>query len=164
MTRSTVPRPRRCGAGSFRRLDWGERHDQVHALDGGSTTRLSFRVPHDRSGLEGLRPALAGLGIPSEVGVAIERRDGLLVDHLLAWRHPAYPVNLKVAARAREEYRATPVKGATRSMRSPWSTSFGARPRAGGRSARRPRCMLSCRRSSVIASASSSSTGAAGST
>lgn len=91
-------------------LDWGERHHQVHALDGGGATRLSLRVPHDRVGLEELRVALAGLGDPSEVGVAIERREGLLVEHLLAWGHPVYPVNPKVAARAREGYRAAPVK------------------------------------------------------
>lgn len=91
-------------------LDWGEQHHQVHVLDGGGGTLLSLRVPHDRSGLERLRVALAGLGEPSEVGVAIERREGLLVDHLLAWGHPVYPVNPKVAARAREGYRAAPVK------------------------------------------------------
>jgi transposase len=34
----------------------------------------------------------------------------LLVDHLLSWGHPVYPVNPKVAARAREGYRAAPVK------------------------------------------------------
>ncbi len=39
-----------------------------------------------------------------------KRREGLLVDHLLAWGHPVYPVNPKVAARAREGYRAAPVK------------------------------------------------------
>lgn len=91
-------------------LDWGEQHHQVHALDGGGATLLSLRVPHDRSGLERLRVALAALGEPCEVGVAIERREGLLVDHLLAWGHPLYPVNPKVAARAREGYRAAPVK------------------------------------------------------
>jgi len=91
-------------------LDWGEQHHQVHALDSGGATRLSLRVPHDRSGLERLRVALTTLGDPPEVGVAIERREGLLVDHLLAWGHPIYPVNPKVAARAREGYRAAPVK------------------------------------------------------
>jgi transposase len=91
-------------------LDWGEQHHQVHAIEGGGGTLLSLRVPHDRSGLERLQVALAGLGEPSEVGVAIERREGLLVDHLLAWGHPVYPVNPKVAARAREGYRAAPVK------------------------------------------------------
>lgn len=91
-------------------IDWGEQHHQVHALNGGGGTTLSLRVPHDRSGLERLRVALAGLGEPSAVGVAIERREGLLVDHLLAWGHPVYPVNPKVAARAREGYRAAPVK------------------------------------------------------
>jgi transposase len=91
-------------------IDWGEQHHQVHALDGGGGTTLSLRVPHDRSGLEHLRVALATLGAPSDVGVAIERREGLLVDHLLAWGHPVYPVNPKVAARAREGYRAAPVK------------------------------------------------------
>ncbi|MBA3779982.1 MAG: IS110 family transposase [Chloroflexi bacterium] len=106
----------RCGSleGSivevFVGLDWGEQHHQVHALDGGGATRLSLRVPHDRSGLERLRVGLAALGNPSEVGVAIERREGLLVDHLLAWGHPVYPVNPKVAAPAREGYRAAPVK------------------------------------------------------
>lgn len=91
-------------------IDWGEQHHQIHALDGGDGTTLSLRVPHDRSGLERLHIALAGLGEPAEVGVAIERREGLLVDHLLAWGHPVYPVNPKVAARAREGYRAAPVK------------------------------------------------------
>lgn len=91
-------------------LDWGEQHHQVHALDGGGGTILSLRVPHDRSGLERLQGALAALGEPSEVRVAIERREGLLVDHLLAWGHPVYPVNPKVAARSREGYRAAPVK------------------------------------------------------
>jgi transposase len=91
-------------------LDWGEQHHQIHALDGGGATLLSLRVPHDRSGLERLRVELAGLGEPSEVDVAIERREGLLVDHLLAWGHPVYPVNPKVAARAREGYKAAPVK------------------------------------------------------
>ncbi len=91
-------------------IDWGEQHHQVHALDGGGATLLSLRVPHDRSGLERLRVALSALGEPPEVGVAIERREGLLVDHLLAWGQPVYPVNPKVAARAREGYRAAPVK------------------------------------------------------
>ncbi|HET7070335.1 MAG TPA: IS110 family transposase [Nocardioides sp.] len=91
-------------------LDWGEQHHQVHGLDGAGTTRLSIRVTHDRSGLERLRRALAALGEPAVVGVAIERREGLLVDHLLAWGHPVYPVNPKVAARSREGYRAAPVK------------------------------------------------------
>ena len=91
-------------------LDWGEQHHQIHALDGGGGTTLSLRVPHDRSGLERLRVALAGLGEAPGVGVAIERREGLLVDHLLAWGLPVYPVNPKVAARAREGYRAAPVK------------------------------------------------------
>lgn len=91
-------------------IDWGEQHHQVHALDSRGEPLLSVRVSHDRSGLERLRIALAALGEPSTLGVAIERREGLLVDHLLAWGHPVYPVNPKVAARAREGYRAAPVK------------------------------------------------------
>jgi len=91
-------------------LDWGEQHHQVHAIDAAGATRLALRVPHDRSGLERLEAALLALGEPGEVGVAIERREGLLVEHLLAWGHPVYPVNPKVAARAREGYRAAPVK------------------------------------------------------
>jgi transposase len=95
---------------AFVGLDWGEQHHQVHALDAGGRTMLEVRVPHDLDGLEQLRRALAGLGESARVGIAIERREGLLVEHLLAWGHPVYPVNPKVAARSREGYRAAPVK------------------------------------------------------
>ena len=91
-------------------LDWGEQHHQVHALDATGRRLLELRVAHDHEGLAQLRAALATLGAPGEVGIAIERREGLLVEHLLAWGHPVYPVNPKVAARAREGYRAAPVK------------------------------------------------------
>jgi transposase len=91
-------------------IDWGEQHHQVHALDAEGRLRLQLRVGHDRAGLEALHEALASLGAPVSVGIAIERREGLLVEHLLAWGHPVYPVNPKVAARAREGYRAAPIK------------------------------------------------------
>jgi transposase len=91
-------------------LDWGEQHHQVHTLDATGRRLLELRVAHDQEGLAQLRAALATLGAPGEVGIAIERREGLLVEHLLAWGHPVYPVNPKVAARAREGYRAAPVK------------------------------------------------------
>ncbi len=95
---------------AFVGLDWGEQHHQVHALDAGGRTTLEVRVAHDGAGLEQLRQALAELGDPAGVGIAIERREGLLVEHLLAWGYPVYPVNPKVAARAREGYCAAPVK------------------------------------------------------
>lgn len=91
-------------------LDWGERQHQVHALDGSGRTLFMSATSHDVAGLERLREALLRLGDPASVGVAIERREGLLVEHLLAWGHPVFPVNPKVAARAREGYRAAPVK------------------------------------------------------
>jgi transposase len=91
-------------------IDWGEQHHQVHALDTEGHPRLELRVSHDRAGLEQLHQALSTLGEPGSVGIAIERREGLLVEHLLAWGHPVYPVNPKVAARAREGYRAAPIK------------------------------------------------------
>jgi transposase len=91
-------------------IDWGEQHHQVHALDPEGRPQLQLRVSHDRSGLMVLQEALSTLGAPGAVGIAIERREGLLVEHLLAWGHPVYPVNPKVAARAREGYRAAPIK------------------------------------------------------
>ena len=83
-------------------IDWGEQHHQIHALDTEGRPRLELRVSHDRAGLEVLHEALSSLGVPGSVPIAIERREGLLVEHLLAWGHPVYPVNPKVAARARE--------------------------------------------------------------
>ena len=96
--------------GVFVGLDWGERQHQVHALDENGRTLLMSGAPHDIVGLEQLREALIHLGEPSSVRIAIERREGLLVEHLLSWGHPVYPVNPKVAARAREGYRAAPIK------------------------------------------------------
>jgi hypothetical protein len=91
-------------------IDWGEQHHQVHALDDGGVTTLSLRVPHDRSGLERLRVALAGLGEPPR---SVSRSSGARACSSTtssSGAHPAYPVNPKVAARAREGYRAAPVK------------------------------------------------------
>ena len=59
-------------------LDWGEQHHQVHVLDDEGRPRLALRVAHDRAGLARLHQALAELGDPASVPVAIERREGLL--------------------------------------------------------------------------------------
>jgi transposase len=91
-------------------LDWGQSHHQLHALDSGGNRLVSARVTHDRAGLAELRSVLERFAPADRVGIALERREGLLVDQLLNWGYPVFPVNPKVAARAREGYRAAPVK------------------------------------------------------
>lgn len=91
----------------FAGIDWGGHHHQVAVVTGDGQVVVNRRVTHDRSGLEELRVELAtrsndGVLIP----VAIERAEGLLVETLLFWGHPVYPVSPRISARSRERYLA----------------------------------------------------------
>ena len=89
-------------------VDWGEEHHQLCVVDGRGQRRAQERVTHDVAGLTELRAQLRrfGPGVP----VAIERSEGLLVEHLQAYGHPLYPVSPRIAARARERYKVASVK------------------------------------------------------
>jgi transposase len=91
----------------FAGVDWGGHEHQLCVVDGSGHKKLERRVTHDVAGLGELVRALAmhGDGGP----VAVERAEGLLVEHLQAHGHPVFPVSPRIAARARERYLA-PVK------------------------------------------------------
>ena len=67
-----------------------------------------LRVTHDVAGLACLDDAArrSRRGLP----VAVERSEGLLVEHLQARGHAVFPVSPRISARARERYRVAAVK------------------------------------------------------
>ena len=89
-------------------VDWGEEHHQLCVVDDRGQRRAQEQVSRDVTGLARLRSQLLrfGPGLP----VAIERSEGLLVEHLQAHGHPVYPVSPRIAARARERYKVASVK------------------------------------------------------
>jgi transposase len=89
-------------------VDWGGHEHQLCVVDGTGHKRLELRVAHDVAGLEELLRELAKHG--DRLPVAVERAEGLLVEHLQAHGHPVFPVSPRIAARARERYRVAPVK------------------------------------------------------
>jgi len=93
---------------AFAGVDWGGHEHQLCVVDGQGHKRLELRVTHDVGGLAELVMQLAKHG--DRVPVAIERAEGLLVEHLQARGHPVFPVSPRIAARARERYRVAPVK------------------------------------------------------
>jgi transposase len=93
---------------AFAGIDWGGHEHQLCVVDGAGHKKLELRVAHDVAGLEQLLRELAKHG--DRLPVAIERAEGLLVEHLQANSHPVYPVSPRIAARARERYRVAPVK------------------------------------------------------
>jgi transposase len=92
----------------FAGIDWGGHEHQLCIVDGNGRKQLELRVSHDVAGLKELVGQLARHG--ERVPVAIERAEGLLVEHLQAHDHPVFPVSPRISARARERYRVAPVK------------------------------------------------------
>jgi transposase len=89
-------------------IDWGGEHHQLCVVDGSGKRLTNLRVTHDVAGLVDLDDELARYG--QRLPVAIERSEGLLVEHLQARGHVVFPVSPRIAARARERYRVAPSK------------------------------------------------------
>src|SRR5947207_7389454 len=89
-------------------IDWGGYQHQLCAVDGAGARVRDVRLGHDRAGQRALAAELAALG--EGLPVAVERAEGILVEHLLALGHRVYPVSPRIAARARERYRVAPTK------------------------------------------------------
>jgi Transposase len=80
----------------FAGIDWGGHEHQLCIVDGAGHKKLELRVSHDVAGLDELRRELAKHG--DRVPVAVERAEGLLVEHLQAHGHPVFPVSPRIAA------------------------------------------------------------------
>lgn len=95
-------------AGSFVGIDWGGEHHQVCIVDQYGRVVRQRRIGHDQRGLAEIEK---NLGIAERpVRVAIERGEGLLVEHLQTLAVPVYCVSPKISARARERYRLASAK------------------------------------------------------
>ena len=73
-------------------VDWGSQQHSVCVLDPAGRKVAAFTVTHSAAGLGELVARLGRLGDPAERPVAIERRDGRLVDRLLEAGHPVVPI------------------------------------------------------------------------
>jgi transposase len=73
-------------------IDWATTEHVVCVLDSNGRRLSRFQVDHTEDGLDGLVEKLGGFGDRADVGVAIERPDGLVVDRLLEAGHQVIPV------------------------------------------------------------------------
>ncbi len=87
-------------------VDWGSADHAACVVDETGQVRASLAVPHTRSGLEKLIARLAALAPAAEIGVAIERPSGLLVDTLVDAGYPVYVIHPNALAATRSRYRA----------------------------------------------------------
>lgn len=90
----------------FAGIDWGGKHHQVCLVDRGGNILTRKRLRQDVAGFAELDELL---DIPG-IRVAIERGEGLLVEHLQLRGLPVYCVSPKMSARARERYRLSATK------------------------------------------------------
>jgi len=92
----------------FAGIDWGGEHHQLCVVDHQGLRLTEQWVSHDVGGLSNLQRELGRHG--DRLPIAVERAEGLLVDHLQAAGHLVFPVSPRIAARARERYKVASVK------------------------------------------------------
>jgi transposase len=92
----------------FAGIDWGGSYHQLCVLDLAGKKLREARLAHDVQGLRRLDDELARFG--AALPIAVERAEGLLVEHLQTRGHTVFPVSPRIAARARERYRAANTK------------------------------------------------------
>jgi transposase len=93
---------------AFAGIDWGGSEHQLCVLDTTGARLTQQRVTHNVVGLTKLDTALAQHG--TALPIAVERAEGILVEHLQARGHSVFAVSPRIAARARERYRVAAVK------------------------------------------------------
>ena len=81
---------------AFAGIDWGGSHHQLCILDNSGKRLTQLRVTHDVAGLADLDTELARHG--AVLPVAVERSEGLLVEHLQAGGHAVFPVSPRIVA------------------------------------------------------------------
>ncbi|WP_448642866.1 IS110 family transposase [Geodermatophilus sp. URMC 63] len=89
-------------------IDWGASHHQLCAVNATGQRIRQVRLGHDVAGLNQLDAELAGLG--TGLPICVERAEGLLIEWLQAGGHRVFPINPRIAARARERYRVASSK------------------------------------------------------
>jgi transposase len=88
---------------TFAGIDWGGTAHQLCLLNPDGTRLLQRKISHNLAGFADLDQVLQSQSRP--VKVAIERAEGILVEHLLQLNVTVYCVSPKISARARERYR-----------------------------------------------------------
>lgn len=81
----------------FTGIDWGGSFHQLCVLDVDGKKLREVRLGHDVEGLKRLDDELARLG--AGLPVAVERAEGLLVEHLQTRGHVVFPVSPRISAR-----------------------------------------------------------------
>ena len=86
-------------------IDWASRAHELCVVDESGVVVERFGFGHSERGIRGALGRLAKLGAPSELPIAIERPDGLLVERLLEAGHEVVPIHPSAfhAARPRWE-------------------------------------------------------------
>lgn len=92
----------------FAGIDWGGEHHQLCVVAPDGKRLLQLRVTHDVCGVAELDRHLHRFG--DRLPIAVERSEGLLVEHLQAAGHSVFPVSPRISARARERYKVAAVK------------------------------------------------------
>jgi transposase len=96
--------------GVFVGVDWGCGSHAVCAIDERGQVVDRFTACHDRAGLAELALRLMRRGKPGDIGIAIERPSGLLVDALVEAGFVVTPVHPNVVKACRPRYRAVSAK------------------------------------------------------
>lgn len=74
-------------------IDWASQAHELCVVDEQGAVVERFGFAHSERGIAGALERLAKLGHPSELPIAIERPDGLLVDRLLEAGHEVVPIH-----------------------------------------------------------------------
>lgn len=92
----------------FAGIDWGGSFHQLCLVDAAGRIMLQRRIGHDLAGFAELDRILTGQS--GRLRIAIERAEGLLVEHLHGLAFDMFCVSPKISARARERYRLASAK------------------------------------------------------
>jgi transposase len=90
----------------FAGLDWGSTTHAVCVVNQAGRVVLRTEIRHDASGLESLQRQLKRIAPATAIPIAIERPSGLIVDALLASRHPIVPIHPNAVKACRPRYSA----------------------------------------------------------
>lgn len=106
---TTISRPGPA-PGVFIGIDWGGSEHQLSAVDASGDVVGKARVEHTVAGMAVIDDFITTTGATTPVVCAIERGEGLLVEHIQAAGVPLFCISPKISSRARERYRLANTK------------------------------------------------------